>query len=187
MSLQRTACLIAAIAALVACPVMARADEAQTNRYPFSLEFGTYFPTNGNTQLFIHTVYAMQVNYDLGQAKGAAAPLSVYGQYGWGSHAPVSGVNVNYQLWSVGVDARTRSQTYAGLGLGYYGQSGTVNVSGFGSGSASQGGIGGSIFVGTDFAKRGAPGPGLRVGYNLLPNFQGLNTNSWSAGVTYRL
>jgi hypothetical protein len=187
MRLHRAACLIAALAALVACPVMAHADTSQTSRHPFALEFGPYFPTNGNTQQFIHTVYAMQVNYDLDEGNASAAPLSVYGEYGWGSHAPVSGVNVNYQLWSVGVDARTRSQAYAGLGLGYYGQSGTVNVSGLGSGHASQGGIGGSVFVGTDFSAAGGPGPGLRVGYNLLPNFQGLNTNSWSAGVTYRL
>jgi hypothetical protein len=91
MRLQRTACLIAAIAALVACPPMARADDTQVSRHPFAIEFGTYFPTNGNAQQFIHTVYALQVNYDLEKATAAAAPLSVYGQYGWGSHAPVSG------------------------------------------------------------------------------------------------
>jgi hypothetical protein len=187
MNLFRAACFIAVVAALTACPVMARADNTLTSPHPFTIELGTYFPTNGNTQQLIRTVYAAQVNYDLGKTQGSAAPISVYGEYGWGSHAPVSGVNVSYQQWSVGVQARTRSQAYAGLGLGYYGQSGTVSVSGIGSGSAGQGGVGGSVFVGTDFSAPGKPGPGLRVGYNFLPNFQGLNTNSYSAAATYRL
>lgn len=186
----RVTLFVAAVIALIAAPAMTRADSAQSGQHPFQLSVGAYSPINHDTQQFIHTVYKIKGIYDFDQRIGTAAPVSMYGEYGWGSHSPASGANVNYQQWALGVEARTPSQTYGGVGVGYYGQSGTLSVSGQAA-QAHHVGVGGAVFIGTDFSAphqgRVSPGLGVRLGYSFLPNFQGLNTNAWDFGMTYRL
>jgi len=186
MNLKATARTLAAIAALVASPLMARAATTPVTPHPITVEFGFNWTTNSTTQVLVKTVYDFQIDYDLTGGTGKA-PVSVYGGYGWANHAPIAGAKVTYNLWSLGVQTRTKHPVYAGMGFGYYGQSGTVSVAGVGSASTGQGGVGAQGFVGVDLFKPGRAGPGVKLGYNVLPSFQGLNTDSWFAALTYRI
>jgi hypothetical protein len=187
--LQTMTLVTALVIAIATYPATARTDGAQSGDHPFQIGVGAYFPTDHDAQQLVHTVYKIEAVYDLGH--GSTVPLSVYGGYGWGSHAVVQGVNVGYSNYWLGVQGRTASPVYGGLGLGYYGQAGTLNVSGFGSASATQGGVGGTVFLGADFGAKShqtqKPGLGIRLGYNVLPNFEGLNTDGYDFTIRYRI
>jgi len=168
--------------AVVVCPATARAGGGLG--HPIQIGIGAYFPTASNSQQLIHTVYDVDASYDFTHG---SFPVSVYGGYGWGSHSPISGATLSYSSYWLGVEGRTADQLYAGLGVGYYGQSGTVSVTGLGSASGSTGGVGGTAFVGYDLGPRGSSGVGIRAGYNFLPTFAGANTDGWGVTLTYRI
>ena len=186
--------LAAALIVVTMCPTVTRADiqptqspqmtqATQSRQHPFQLAIGGDFPTSQNAQQLVHTVYKLEAIYDLGPRNS----VSLYSGYGWGSHSPVSGANVNFSTYWLGVQARTPDQIYGGLGAGYYGQSGTIRISGLGSANANHGGVGGTAFVGYDFSSQPfASGFGLRAGYDFLPNFKGLNTDGWNITLTHR-
>jgi len=186
MNFKTTARTIAAIAALVALPLIARAATTPVTPHPLGVEFGFNWTTNSTTQQFAHTLYDFQLDYDVTGGKGPI-PISAYGQYGWASTKPIGGVNVNFNEWQFGVQAQTRTQIYGGLGVGYVGQNGNISISGLGSGSASASGVGGTAFIGADLHKPNQSGPGIKLGYNVWPNFQSLNTDNWYAALTYRI
>ena len=188
--MSKTTSLMAAAIAIIAFPAITRADDTQLNsaklgRHPAQLSFGGYFPTSSNAQQFVHTAYTVETSYDLGNGS-----VSLYSGYAWGAHSPVSGVGVNYHDWRIGLQARTVTPTYAGVGVGYYDQSATVSSSG-GAARVNHGGVGGTVFIGREFGQRPhqaqkSSGLGVRLGYSFLPNFQGINTDGAEVRLTYR-
>ncbi len=180
--------LFVIVAVVCGYSAAARADDTGS-AHPFQLGIGAYFTTDSQAQKYIHTVYRVEVEYDV--TRRSVVPVSVYGGYGWGSNSPVNGVSLGYNMFWLGVQARTDSQVYAGLGVGGYGQTGSIAISGLSSASNTTGGVGGTIFVGADLTAHPhqfvTSGLGIRLGYNFLPRFEGLNSNGADFLITYRI
>jgi hypothetical protein len=181
MQKHTSICLVslAAILFLVCSPSTVRAAQ---NAHPLQAYLGVFSASSSDARTLANTEFLIGGSYDFNHPKTTSTPyLSGYIGYAGGSNAGNSQGN----FW-VGAQVRTPQQIYVGAGTGYYDSWGTVNLGGGTSFNSSQGGIGGTVFVGGDFGPAGRPGPGLRAGYDFMPSFSGINPSGWELSVTYR-
>lgn len=170
----------AAMLFLVGSQAAARAGQ---NAHPLQAYLGVFSPSSSDARNFANTEFLIGGVYDLNHPATTNSPyLSGYIGYAGGSN----GGNSQGNFW-VGAQVRTPQQIYVGAGTGYYDAWGTVNLGSGVTVNSSQGGIGGTIFVGGDFGPAGRAGPGLKAGYDFLPSFGGVNPSGWELSVTYRL
>jgi len=166
--------------ATVCCPAAAHASQ---NGHPLQAYLGVFSPSSSSTRTFANTEFLIGGSYDLNHPKSANTPfLAGYIGYAGGSN----GGNSQGNFW-IGAQLRTQGQIYVGAGTGYYDSWGTLNLGGGVTLNSTQGGLGGTVFVGGDFGPAGRPGPGLRAGYDFMPSFSGNNPSGWELSVTYRL